>query len=443
MEAVILKVLVFATNREKFPDPVFPIGASYIAEAVRDAGFDVNILDACFSDDIYSDLKNALLTLKPDIIGFSIRNVDNISFPIAETYLPYYKDCVKIVRENSNAKIVLGGSGFSIFPEQYMEELKADYGIKGEGEFQFIEFLKKAEMGNYPKEKLLCSPQIKDINFDDFPKRSGFDIDRYYKYSGCINIQTKRGCAFNCTYCTYPLLEGNMYRFRSPSKVVDEIEYWLTEKEIKHFFFVDNVFNDPESYAKSICDEILRRNLKINWTGFFIPKVNNKEFLIACKESGMTSADFGTDAFSTPTLLGYDKFFTVDEIFKSCEICKDLGIKFNHSLIFGGPNETLETLEETIRNTDLTKPTSVIGFIGVRLYPNTPTAKSLKDINIGLDPVFYISEDVKEFLVDYLAKQMEGRQNWIIPGLQKGTNLKFLEKLRNRGKKGPLWEFFG
>ena len=141
--------------------------------------------------------------------------------------------------------------------------------------------------------------------------------------------------------------------------------------------------------------------------------------------------------------MGYDKFFTVDEIFKSCEICKDLGIKFNHSLIFGGPNETLETLEETIRNTDLTKPTSVIGFIGVRLYPNTPTAKSLKDINIGLDPVFYISEDVKEFLVDYLAKQMEGRQNWIIPGLQKGTNLKFLEKLRNRGKKGPLWEFFG
>ena len=177
-----MKVLVFATNREKFPDPVFPIGASYIAEAVRDAGFDVNILDACFSDDIYSDLKNALLTLKPDIIGFSIRNVDNISFPIAETYLPYYKDCVKIVRENSNAKIVLGGSGFSIFPEQYMEELKADYGIKGEGEFQFIEFLKKAEMGNYPKKTLMLSTN-KDINFDDFPKRSGFDIDRYYKYS--------------------------------------------------------------------------------------------------------------------------------------------------------------------------------------------------------------------------------------------------------------------
>ncbi len=440
---MILKVLIFAVNREKFPDPVFPTGASYIAESVKKAGYETVIFDACFSEDVYKDLRETLIKEKPEVVGFSIRNVDNISFPIAENYLPYYKDCMKIARENSNATVVVGGSGFSIFPELYMEELKADFGIKGEGEFLFIELLRDIEKNNLPKEKLLYSPQIKDINFDDFPKRSGFDVDNYYKYSGCINIQTKRGCAFKCSYCTYPLLEGNSYRFRTAEKVVDEIEFWVNEKGIKHFFFVDNVFNHPENYSKSICLEIIKRNLKINWTGFFIPKIVDKEYLSVCKESGITSIDFGTDAFSETTLKGYDKFFTKDDIFESCRMSKEVGIKFNHSIIFGGPNETKETMDETIKNIDLTNPTSVIGFIGVRLYPHTPIARRLKDIEIGINPVFYVSEEVKEFIVEYLREKLSGRQSWIVPGLEKGTNEALFKKMRERGKKGPLWEFFG
>ncbi|OHD17912.1 MAG: hypothetical protein A2086_16245 [Spirochaetes bacterium GWD1_27_9] len=435
-----MKVLVLCVNREKFPDPVFPIGASYIAHSVKKAGFEVSIFDACFSSDVEEELKQKLVKYKPDVIGFSIRNVDNISFPIAENYLPYYKDLISVCKKNSTAKIVLGGSGFSIFPELYMEELKADYGVRGEGEHSFVKLLKDIQNNNEPTKKIINSVSIENINL--IPDRIGFDVEQYFKFSGCLNIQTKRGCSFSCNYCTYPLLEGTSYRFRTKENVVDEIEYWYNEKGINYFFFVDNVFNFPENFAKSICEEIIRRKLKINWTGFFIPKVDDQEFLDVCIESGLTSIDFGTDAFSTNTLLGYDKSFTVDDIFKACDICNKKNIKFNHSLIFGGPNETIQTLNETIDNINQTNPTSVIGFIGVRLYSGTPLANKIKDIDIGITPVFYISPDVKDVIIDILKEKIMDKPNWIVTGLEKGTNTKLFNRMRNKGIKGPLWEMF-
>ncbi|HQJ05256.1 MAG TPA: lipid biosynthesis B12-binding/radical SAM protein [Spirochaetota bacterium] len=435
-----MKVLMLALNREKFPDPVFPLGASYIAGALSKAGHIVDVFDACFLENPQIELENFLKGKSYDSIGVSIRNVDNNSFSIAENYLNYYKSMVDICRKYSKAPITLGGSGFSIFPELYMKELGADYGIKGEGEYAFLELLKKIETGDPPAEKLFYSETIKDINFDTFPDRKGFDIDKYYKYSGCINIQTKRGCAYNCSYCTYPVLEGRSYRFRSAKNVVDEIEFWNKSKGIDYIFFVDNVFNHPENYALEICNEIIRRKLKIKWTGFFTPTLSDNEFIGKCLESGLTSADFGTDAFSPETLKGYNKSFTVEDIFRSCEICKERGIKFNHSLIFGGPNETMDTLKETLANVELTAPTSVIGFIGVRLYAGTQIAETFKDLDIGITPVFYISEAVRDEILDYLAEYVKDKRNWIIPGLEKGTNLSLINRIRNKGVKGPLWE---
>ena len=435
-----MKVLIVAMNREKFPDPVFPLGAAYIAHSVKKAGYEVEVFDCCFMENPQDELKNKLLNTKFDVIGLSIRNVDNNSFPIAENYLSYYQEMVTVCRNNSNATIVVGGSGFTIFPELYMKELGVDYGIKGEGENAFIELLYQIEKGVLPQEKLLFPQKIKDINFNDYPDRSGFDIDQYFKYSGCINIQTKRGCGFKCSYCTYPLLEGFSYRLKSAKNVVDEIEYWYNKNGIDYIFFVDNVFNHPENYSVEICKEIIKRKLKIKWTGFFTPTFKNGDALDYYIESGLTSVDFGTDAFSETTLKGYDKSFGVDDIFRSCEICKEKGIKYNHSMIFGGPGETMDTLKETLKNIELTTPTSVIGFIGVRLYAGTKIAQSIKDIDIGINPVFYISEAVRDELVDYMLEYTKDKKNWIVPGIERGTNLKLINRIRNKGVKGPLWE---
>lgn len=441
-----MRILVLAANREKFPDPVFPLGASYIAHAIakskdlKGEPYSLEIFDACFEEDLYPALKEKLLNFQPDVIGFSMRNVDNNAFPKAVGFLSYYVSLMEVIRANSKALVILGGSAFTIFPEYFMERLGAEYGIAGEGEYAFVDLLRKIEMGEAVKGVLTRSEEIKDINFDTFPSRKGFDVKRYYQNGGCINIQTKRGCAFRCSYCTYPFIEGHEYRLRDTKNIVDEIQYWYEREGIQHYFFVDSVFNHPEAYAMEIVNEIVRRQLTLNWTGFFAP-IFTEEFAAACKSAGLSSMDLGTDAFSEKTLCGYRKFFSVEDVFRSCEICRKYGIKYNHSVIFGGPNETPETFEETVRNIDLTDPTSVIGFVGVRLYPNTPIIEDVGWGKVGIEPEFYVSPHVQEMLEERLREVTATRKNWIVPGLDRGVNMKLFERMRKKGIKGQLWEW--
>ena len=433
-----MKVLIAALNTERFPDPVYPLGADYVAFSVQRAGYEVQTFDAMLADDPVKELSELIATYQPDVIGLSIRNVDNTNYLNFKSYTSYYWGIVQSCRSVSNAIIVLGGSAFAVFPNEYMETLLADYGIVGEGEYAFINLLQSIEKGILPFEKVIYSQRIKKIDFNYFTDRHLFDNEYYYTFSGSINIQTKRGCAFKCSYCTYPKIEGVQYRYRSPQNVVDEIEFWF-KKGYQYFFFVDSVFNQPEKYAESICKEIIKRKIDIRWTGFFMPKIKNERFVKLCKESGLTSMDFGTDALSKETIQAYQKSFTLDEVFQSCEWCRKYDIKFNHSLILGGPGETFDTLEETIDNVNRTLPVSVIAYLGVRLFPGTPIASSFSQEELSLKPHFFISEDIKNGVYDFLKEKLGNDPRWIIPGLM-DKNPKFMEKLRIKGKKGPLWE---
>ncbi len=435
-----MKILIISGNREQMPDPVFPLGASYIMQSLINAGYDATVFDACFKENPLEEMETAVKTADPDIIGISMRNVDNNSFPDVTNFIDYYNEIIERLRRISKAVIVLGGSGYSIFAEMLYDKLKPDYGIKGEGEFNFISLIKKIEAGEQIENPVIYTGLIGDIDYNYFPMREGFDVDKYYKYSGVINIQTKRGCPFHCTYCTYPVLEGKVYRKRSVTNIVDEIEYWYN-KGFEYYFFVDSVFNDPEDFAADICREIIKRAIKIKWSGFFVPKIKDPEFFRLCADSGLTSADFGTDAFSLETLKGHGKHFTKEDIRNACSLCKEFNIKFNHSLILGGPGETEETLNETIDNINSTNPTSVIAFIGVRVYPDTKICELLPNQLTTTDPVCYISDAVKDTIHQIIESKVGNRTEWIIPGLKKGMNLKLFEKIRNKGVKGPLWAF--
>ena len=126
-----MKVLVVAANREKFPDPVFPLGASYIAHSLEISGHEIEVFDANFEDNPFTALEAKLTNFQPQVIAFSIRNVDNNAFPKALNYLDYYQSLVKIIRDTGDFLLVIGGSAFTIFPEYFLRTY-ADYGIAGE-----------------------------------------------------------------------------------------------------------------------------------------------------------------------------------------------------------------------------------------------------------------------------------------------------------------------
>lgn len=449
-----LKVLVVAANQERMPDPIPPLGAAYIAAAARAAGHVTRIYDACFAGDRYADeLAAAIEAFRPDVIGLSIRNVDNVAFPNVTCYLDRYQRIVAVCRARApRAVLFVGGSAFSLFPEEFVEKLGVDYGIVGEGEGVFVRMLDEIDRdgrvtGDWADARGVVFPgKVADLDAGVEPARDLLDVSRYFAEGGSINVQTKRGCEYRCVYCTYPVLEGRAVRARDPAAVIDEVEDAMRRHGVDFFFFVDNVFNNPTWHVEALCREILRRRLSIRWTAYVTPAGCTRELFDLMRDAGCQSMDLGTDCLSDGQLVRMGKSFDLAQVVRVTRWCTELGIKFNHSLIYGGPGETWETVEETTRHAIETGANAVIAIIGVRLYRDTPMAAYAISRGlctreqIGIAPMFFISEEVRDGIVPYLGDVATRYTNWIVPGIRKGMHERFFQRVRSRGVKGPLWE---
>jgi radical SAM superfamily enzyme YgiQ (UPF0313 family) len=437
-----MKVLLVSPNREHLPDPVFPLGLSYIAASLVKNNHDVRALDLCFSKDIENDIKNCLDNFSPKLIGVSLRNIDDVAYPKKHSFAQEYKNVISILRKRSDALIVLGGSGFTIMPEHFMELLGADYGVVGEGENavnQLISEIKKKKSG---KVKKIFSARLKSLD-DILPGRSFIDSRAYYRYGGMLNIQTKRGCGFKCIYCTYPNIEGRKVRMRSPKKVVDELECVVSDTGIKHFFIVDSVFNYPASHAFEICKEIIDRKLDVKWSCHCNPVGMTEELVKLMVHSGCTGVEFGLDSLNDEGLRILNKAFDFEKIKEASNLCRNNGLKFCHYIFVGAPGDTMEKVKQTIERLDEINPDAAVIMAGIRVFPETKIAALAKNHlgikEIGLEPVFYITPEVlnnMESIVDEISK----RKNWSMPGFEINIYERLQKKLREYGAKGALWE---
>ena len=93
-----MRVLLVSANQERSPDPVAPLGLCYVATATERAGHDVRVLDLCFSVDVDADVAAAVAEHRPEVIGLSLRNVDNCAYPDTVSYLPHYRRVVRATR---------------------------------------------------------------------------------------------------------------------------------------------------------------------------------------------------------------------------------------------------------------------------------------------------------------------------------------------------------
>ncbi len=404
------KVLLISPNNESNPT-VFPIGLGYIRSGLLKSGFDAGILDFAHLEFKNEVLKLHLNEYKPDFIGISIRNMDNCCYLHTRSFISPIKKIVGWIREwNPLIPVILGGSGFSLLPQIWMQVLEADFGIVGDGTKSFpglLNYLKDMKEPKdlpgliyYKKGRCIGCPaeQAEIIDEIPFPTRDGFihplKEDRNVRY----NIQTKRGCSFQCTYCAYPLIEGENLRLRSPKNVVDEICEMFQEHHVKEFDFVDNVFNNPMGHAEDICREIISRKIKVSWSCFLNPVNCSQEFLKLLIDAGCTHVEFGIDSGSEKILKAMKKNFSKNDICTAVENCKKVKISFNCCILFGGTGETMETVRETFQLMDRLEVEQVFGLIGIRILPNT--ALHLQDskkykVSELLEPKFYISEEIQ------------------------------------------------
>lgn len=398
-----------------------------------------------------NDIQKEILEFKPDMVGISLRNIDDIDSQTKHSFIEGYRSLISTIRANSNAPVIVGGAGFSIYPVRLFDFLKPDFGIYGEGEDSLCRLLTSIETGNSHTDigNLVYSLNGKTI----FNKRISYykDIqveydshllDYYWKHSGMLNVQTKRGCPFKCIYCTYPVIEGKKVRTLNIDNIIDTIKNLHETKGIDYIFFTDSVFNINKKYNLEFARKLIKSNVKVRWNAYFTPWKLDNESVQLFKEAGLTHIEFGTESLSDEQLRNYGKHFTFDDVLKVSEICNNNKIYFAHSLILGGYGETEKTLAETFENSKKIKNTVYFPFIGMRIYPGTKLYKfALAEGKISPDdplllPKWYIAEGMDPAKIK--ANAMDTGKSWLFPD----TDIsEVMLKMRAKNKKGPLWHF--
>ncbi len=404
------KVLLVNTNTEKAPYPVAPLGLCLLASAIE-SKYEVRVYDGMFEEP--GNLENTITEFNPDYIGFSIRNIDDVVMDRPKFYIDeILKKFINPAKEITNVPVILGGSGFSIFPKELMDLSGADWGVVGEGEQVFPALLdlldKDRNRTGIPR--ILDSSSLDNIHQDFYNGSKDFpfsEIDRHIRFGpyiqkGAYAVQTKRGCSHSCIYCNYPLIEGRNFRPRDPGAIADEIEQAVHRMGSITFEFVDSTFNDPDGHAEAICREIIRRKLKVRLRTMGINPIHASEELFGLMmEAGFAQIDATPDSASAGMLKNLEKGFGAEDIRKMAKLIRKSGLPTMWFFLFGGPGETVKTIGETADFIEEYVDPGDLVYLnsGLRIYPGTPLYKVAlsegyirKGQPILYPPVFYFSE---------------------------------------------------
>ena len=447
----IMKVLLISANTLRIPYPVYPLGLDYVAGCL-DSRYQTKIVDL---NDFSSpeSLEAMIRDFSPDFAGVSIRNIDNTDVINCRSFLPEYQKLIGQIRANSKVIVILGGSGFTIFPVEFMQALDADYGIVGEGEklswlLDALENNKDVKKipGVLTKEKteIIYEPYDGEINrrFDPANPHTRF----YLAYGGMLNLQTKRGCPFHCSYCTYPHIEGGRMRFYEPREIASSARE-LQDAGAKYIFITDSAFNASYDHSILVADAFVEARVSIPWGGFFVPTIPPTGYFKRLAEAGLTHVEFGTESLSDTVLANLRKPFSSSDVFTAHMEALDAGLHIAHYFLLGGPGENKETLQKTLTGIDSLEKAVFFFFCGIRVYPHTALYDvALKEgqVKAGeniLPPVFYRSQGITvEEIMKMVESSANGRLNWII-GAGEAKATRILPKLYRRGFTGPLWEY--
>jgi len=446
-----MKVLLVATNRMMTPFPVYPIGVDYVATALR-GRHEVRVLDlAC--DGAEDALMSACRSFAPDVVGLSIRNIDNSEAESPLGFIPEIERIVALVRSGCEARVVLGGPGFSIFPQALMARLGADFGMVGEGE-RLAELLEAISTNTLSETTAIPgllvgnqrhSPPEPWRGVSGRTLTSPETVSHYLRWGGMLNVQTKRGCPYLCTYCTYPGIEGRKLRLFDPDHVAEEWGH-LVAAGAKFLFVTDSVFNSHVHHNLAIAEALRQHGCSVPWGAFFAPTRPPRDYYRRLRESGLTHAEFGTESFSPAMLKSFRKPFTVDHALAAHAEARSAGLHVAHYIMLGGPGETAETVAETLDQCDRIDDAALFFFCGVRIYPTTQVhAMAMAEGQIRaednlLEPRFYVPSGIRlEEISTLVNERARGRRHWVT-GSGSAEMAQAVKRMYQRGRVGPLWD---
>jgi len=426
------KVLLVNSNTETVPYPVPPLGLCLVARRASKS-HEVRVHDGAASG--ADGLAELLASFAPDYVGVGVRNIDDVVMAAPAYYVDEIAEAfVRPIRNYGRAPLILGGAGFSVFPQELLALFGADYGIVGEGEEAFAALLAALDGGGNPLE----IPGVIGAGGRGAPRRAqpcrgGLALEESridelvdyapYRERGSYPVQAKRGCAHRCAYCAYPLIEGREYRLRDPGEVVDEIRAIRERLGDVSVEVVDSTFNDPAGHAEAICVEIARRGLRVRLRTMGVnPAGVTDELVSLMRRAGFAQIDCTPDSGSPRVLAALGKNFDRSRLERAATILAAHEMPTMWFFILGGPGETRDTIRETfdfidrfVRPEDMAHVTT-----GVRIYAGTALALLALDERIIapgqslLRPTFYVSPALgREALEAAVAEEIAQRPNCV------------------------------
>jgi radical SAM superfamily enzyme YgiQ (UPF0313 family) len=318
-----MKLLLVQPYLGRPEPPVFPLGLACLAAHLPD--HDVRGVDLNLNPSPATALRQAVTEAAPDAVLISLRNVDNTWYGEPFYYFPYFQDQVRQVRALApRARIMVGGSGFSIFAREIMARTpEIDLGLLGEGEAILPELLGS---GHHP-DRFPCvlfrqggavagGTEIGIASLNDYlpPRYDLFPLSAYLDNPLAIGVETKRGCALNCSYCTYPRLNGSRVRLIDPAAVVALLGELQETHMVQRVVFTDATFNVPKDHAESILHRIIAARLHLKWEAYFHESHFDAPFLDLCLEAGCQRFWFSPDGFTDHALAALQKMQASREV---------------------------------------------------------------------------------------------------------------------------------
>ena len=426
-----MRILLIATNQtDRYMDrmavrPV-PVGLAYVAAHIDTTRHVLHVLDCMFAADVRQEAAAAVQRFQPEVIGLSLRNLDNQSYLNPVWYLPAVRDLIDHLRSVCTATIVCGGPAFSILPLACFEYLMLDLGLAGDATASFARLVDCLESGKpYTDLPGLVYSEggqtvVRQAHFTESfqtpPRLDLLDLRRYDKAGFGIGVVNKLAPYYYPTTDGKGQTTGENWRWRPAAAVVEEVHRLQRDYGIRKVFFIDSGFNLPLHRAKELCQALLQAGLRIRWNSYLQPGECDAELVALMRRAGCSLALLqGTAGHAAePAALGEH----LDQLSRMTSLCHRGGLPFTLSMSFGTPGETRLTVEQKLAFLRQATPAFATLRVATRILPQTALARQAIEEGVIrqeadlLRPTFYLVAGMRAWLVDHLRAAVATQPRW-------------------------------
>jgi radical SAM superfamily enzyme YgiQ (UPF0313 family) len=340
---------------------LMPLSLLYVATPLREAGYDVSILDARLRDDWREELRRRIENLDPICVGIS---------SLTGIQLRGAMEAARTVKGLSpELPVVWGGVHASLLPLETVREDFVDLVVVGEGEETFTEVVQRLDRGKSVEDvrgiwykedgKPRRTPERPKIDLNEVPPLAYdlLDMPSYYRPfwdqepTGPTFI-TSRGCPFQCSYCYIEVFDQRLWRPIRPQKVIENLQHLVAITGTRSVFCLDDMFFTDIRRVKEICRLIIENGLDIE-----LDNVNcradaicrfDDEILELLSAAGVRRLFVGLESGSNRMLKLIQKGSTREQAIKANRILARSPIQPICAFMAGFPHETVQDAKDTL-----------------------------------------------------------------------------------------------